>query len=132
MKILFRSFYFIFSVFLVTQVNAQDMSGWSDQRVCQHQGGFNEEVYNRGLSCKALTASTSRNSLSVVRSSDITFPGNFYTDKIEACKTVHPIAFDSSYTLNFVKRLVGYDWHADWYANSNSMNVWHQKQSQPH
>ena len=68
MKILFRSFYFIFSVFLVTQVNAQDMSGWSDQRVCQYQGGFNDEVYVRGLSCKALTATANRNVLSETNS----------------------------------------------------------------
>ena len=64
MKIVFRSFYFIFSVFLGSQVNAQDMSGWSDDRVCQHQGGFNDEVYARGLNCKALTASNSGNALS--------------------------------------------------------------------
>ena len=68
MKIVFRSFYFIFSVFLGSQVNAQDMSGWSDDRVCQHQGGFNDEVYARGLSCKALTATTNRNVLSETNS----------------------------------------------------------------
>ena len=68
MKIVFRSFYFIFSVFLGSQVNAQDMSGWSDDRVCQHQGGFNEEVYARGLNCKELTASNSGNVLSEIDS----------------------------------------------------------------
>ena len=68
MKIVSRSFYFIFSVFLAIQVNAQDMSGWSDDRVCQHQGGFNDEVYARGLNCKALTASNSGSALSEIDS----------------------------------------------------------------
>ena len=98
MKIVFRSFYFIFSVFLGSQVNAQDMSGWSDDRVCQHQGGFNDEVYARGLNCKELTASNSGNALSGVKSNNITFPGKYYTDEIKSCQAVHPIAFDSSYT----------------------------------
>ena len=57
MKILLRSLCFFLS-FLAIPVDAQDMSGWSDDRVCQHQGGFNEEVYSRGLNCKALTAPT--------------------------------------------------------------------------
>lgn len=131
MKIVFRLFYFIFSVFLGSQVNAQDMSGWSDDRVCQHQGGFNDEVYARGLSCKELTKTNSKNTLSGVKSNNITFPGKYYTDEIKSCQAVHPIAFDSSYTPKFVRRLVGYDWHADWYANSNSMNVWHQKITDP-
>ena len=62
MKILLRSLCFFLS-FLAIPVDAQDMSGWSDERVCQHQGGFNNEVYNRGLSCKALTAPTTGNAL---------------------------------------------------------------------
>jgi hypothetical protein len=61
MKIMSRSFYFIFSVFLTIQADAQDMSAWSDERVCQYQGGFNDEVYIRSLNCKALTVPNSKN-----------------------------------------------------------------------
>ena len=52
-----------FLTFLATQADAQDMSAWSDERVCQYQGGFNDEVYIRSLNCRALTASDSGNAL---------------------------------------------------------------------
>ena len=87
MNIASRLFYFIFfSVFLAIQADAQDMSAWSDERVCQYQSGFNDEVYIRSLNCKALNVPNRGNALSVVRSSDITFPGNFYTDEIKSCQ----------------------------------------------
>lgn len=66
-----------------------------------------------------------------VSENDITFPSNFYTDKIKSCKAVHSIAFDNSFTVNFAKRLIGYDWHADHSARSNSVHVRHQKLTEP-
>ena len=67
----------------------------------------------------------------LVKSSDISFPGKFYTTEISACKAVVPVTFSSNYSINFVKGLVGYDWHADHSANSNSMNVYHQNITEP-
>ena len=60
-----------------------------------------------------------------IKSKDIKFPGKFYTNKIENC-TAMP---DSTFELNFYKKrvegLIGYDWHADHQANSNSLVVNH-------
>ena len=98
--------------------------------------------------------------LGKVKSYDITFPGNFYTDEIRSCKAVQPVVFESisiikgnviedrivkyngkeyivkgytqkdqtiiNDTVNIIEGLIGYDWHADHTANSNSMNVYHQ------
>ena len=66
-----------------------------------------------------------------VKSSDITFPNNFYTDSIGSCKAVHSVAFDSSYTTKIVEKLIGYDWHKDHSTRSTSMNVWHQNITDP-
>ena len=98
--------------------------------------------------------------MSPIKSNDITFPGNFYTDEIRSCKAVQPVVFESisiikgnviedrivkyngkeyivkgytqkdqtiiNDTVNIIEGLIGYDWHADHTANSNSMNVYHQ------
>ena len=95
-----------------------------------------------------------------IKSTDITFPGKFYTDEIKSCKAVQPVVFESiiiikgdtvkdriyqhngkefivegytkkdqtiiNDTVEIIEGLIGYDWHADHSANSNSMNVWHQ------
>ena len=61
---------------------------------------------------------------STIKPEDITFANHFYVDHIQACK-----AMDDSYTpklnekniVNEIKNLIGYDWHADWEANSTSM-----------
>jgi hypothetical protein len=66
-----------------------------------------------------------------IRSSNINFPGKFYTTEISACKALVPVSFSSNSSINFVKGLVGYDWHADHSENSNSMNVYHQKITEP-
>jgi hypothetical protein len=64
-------------------------------------------------------------------SSDIYFPGKFYTTEISACEALVPVTFSSNSSINFIKGLIGYDWHADWEANSNSMSVYHQKITEP-
>ena len=77
-------------------------------------------VYNCG------GQSSSESGSVLVKASDINFPGKFYTTEISACKAVVPVTFSSNSSINFVKGLIGYDWHADHSANSNSMNVYHQ------
>ena len=67
----------------------------------------------------------------LVKASEINFPGKFYTTNISSCKALAPISFSSNSSINFVKGLAGYDWHADHSANSNSMNVYHQKITEP-
>ena len=67
----------------------------------------------------------------LVKASEINFPGKFYTTEISACKAVVPVTFSSNSSINFVKGLIGYDWHADHSANSNSMNVYHQNITEP-
>ena len=108
------------------------------------------------LLCMTLPA----HAMSPIKSNDITFPGNFYTDEIRSCKAVQPVVFESisiikgdiiedrivkyngkeyivkgytqkdqtiiNDTVNIIEGLIGYDWHADHTANSNSMNVYHQ------
>ena len=75
--------------------------------------------------------SSSESGSVLVKASDINFPGKFYTTEISACKALVPISFSSNSSINFVKGLAGYDWHADHLANSNSMNVYHQKITEP-
>ena len=67
-----------------------------------------------------------------VKASDINFPGKFYTTEIESCKAMAGTpTFNSNSSIEFVEGLIGYDWHADWEANSNSMNVYHKKITGP-
>ena len=61
-----------------------------------------------------------------VKTKDIIFPGNFYTKEINSCKAMGDATFKSNYTINIVEGLIGYDWHADWEANSNSLSVVHE------
>jgi len=82
-------------------------------------------VYN----CGGQSSSDSGSVL--VKASEINFPGKFYTTNISSCKALAPISFSSNSSINFVKGLAGYDWHADHSANSNSMNVYHQKITEP-
>jgi len=67
----------------------------------------------------------------LVKSNDISFPGKFYTTEISACNALVPVSFSSNSSINFVKGLIGYDWHADHSANSNSQNVYHAKITEP-
>jgi len=82
-------------------------------------------VYN----CGGQSSSDSGSVL--VKASEINFPGKFYTTNISSCKALALISFSSNSSINFVKGLAGYDWHADHSANSNSMNVYHQKITEP-
>ena len=86
-------------------------------------------VFNCGGQSSSNTANEAQSGL--VKSSEISFPGKFYTTEISACKALVPVTFSSNYSINFVKGLVSYDWHADHSANSNSMNVYHQKITEP-
>jgi len=56
--------------------------------------------------------------------SDINFPGKFYTTEITSCKAMKDTpTFTDSFSIKKVKGLIGYDWHADWEANSTSMGL---------
>ena len=69
--------------------------------------------------------------LAKVKSKDINFPGKFYTDKIKTCSSMPDISFDLNFYVTKVESLIGYDWPADWKANSNSMTVKHEKITVP-
>ena len=77
----------------------------------------------------ALTVATIGCSFTVaeakVKANDITFPGNFYTKEIKACKPMGDTSFDLNYNVNHVKGLIGYDWTTDHNENSNSLTVNH-------
>ena len=80
------------------------------------------------------TASTNSSNIleESVKASDINFPGNFYTKEIVSCEAMRGTpTFNSSSSYERVKGLIGYDWHADHSANSNSMNVYHQNITEP-
>ena len=67
-----------------------------------------------------------------VKASDINFPGKFYTKEIESCSAMSGTpSFNSSRSFNRVKGLIGYDWHADWEANSNSISPIHKDITEP-
>ena len=66
-----------------------------------------------------------------VKSKDIIFPKHFYTNQIESCPLMPDISFDLSFYVKKVESLIGYDWPADWKANSNSMTVKHEKITGP-
>jgi hypothetical protein len=60
-----------------------------------------------------------------IKSKDIKFPGKFYTNKIETCKAMPDSTFELDFYKKRVEGLIGYDWHADHQANSNSLVVNH-------
>ena len=63
-----------------------------------------------------------------IKPEDITFANHFYVDQIQACEAMdksYTAKFNEQHTVDEVKNLIGYDWPADWEANSNSMNVRH-------
>ena len=60
-----------------------------------------------------------------IKSKDIKFPGKFYTNKIETCKAMPDTTFELDFYKKRVEGLIGYDWHADHQANSNSLVVNH-------
>jgi hypothetical protein len=66
-----------------------------------------------------------------VKSSDINFPGKFYTTEINSCKAMGYNSFNSNSIRYKVQGLIGYDWHADWEANSTSMSPMHSRITEP-
>ena len=66
-----------------------------------------------------------------VKSEDINFANAFYEESIQSCKVMGSKTFSSQQTINQVEALIGYDWHADHHANSNSLVVWHQAITDP-
>ena len=84
-------------------------------------------VFNCGGSAATSSEASSAKSTNVkegsVKASDINFPGNFYTKEIEFCSAMKGTpTFNDSRSINRVKGLIGYDWHADWEANSISIS----------
>ena len=66
-----------------------------------------------------------------VKSKDINFANAFYEDSIQSCFATGSATFSSQYTINKVEGLIGYDWHADHHANSNSRDVFHEAITDP-
>ncbi|SVD04459.1 uncharacterized protein METZ01_LOCUS357313, partial [marine metagenome] len=94
-------------------------------------GGDSNNAKDTKTSNKASTNSSNILEGSV-KASDINFPGKFYTTEIESCSAmVGTPTFNSSRSYNRVKGLIGYDWHADWEANSNSMSPLHDNITEP-
>jgi hypothetical protein len=60
-----------------------------------------------------------------IKSKDINFPGKFYSNKIENCMAMPDSTFELDFYKKRVEGLIGYDWHADHQANSNSLVVNH-------
>jgi hypothetical protein len=79
------------------------------------------------------TASTSSSNIREgrVKASDISFPGKFYTTEIKSCKASGFTEFHNSFgvrsDVRLVEGLIGYDWHADWEANSTSIRPFHDR-----
>jgi len=73
------------------------------------------------------TASTNSSNIleENVKSSDINFPGKFYTTGIKSCKASAYSEWHNSFSvkndIRLVKGLIGYDWPADWEKNSISI-----------
>ena len=78
-------------------------------------------VYN----CAGQEPSSNNTVTGLIKASDINFPGDFYTSKIASCEAIGPNSFNSSSSTYKVEGLVGYDWHADWEANSTSISPKH-------
>lgn len=67
-----------------------------------------------------------------VKASDINFPGKFYTTEITSCNAMaNTPTFNDSRSINRVKGLIGYDWHADWEARSTSLSPLHNNITEP-
>ena len=81
--------------------------------------------------CAADSNNSQKSTEVKVKASDINFPGNFYTKEINSCKAMGSATFKSNYTINIVEGLIGYDWHADHHANSNSRDVVHEAITDP-
>ena len=83
------------------------------------------------------TASTNSSNIleENVKSSDINFPGKFYTTEIKSCKASAYSEWHNSFSvrndIRLVKGLIGYDWPADWEKNSTSIMPIHKNITDP-
>ena len=66
-----------------------------------------------------------------VKTNDINFPGNLYTTEIKSCKAMGNNSFNSKESIKLIEGLIGYDWVADWKANSTSLSVNHENITTP-
>jgi len=65
-----------------------------------------------------------------VKSEDISFAKNFYTDNIKACSFVGSETFSSDYTKSRIESLINLDWMSEW-AKGNSRSVNHENLTGP-
>jgi len=94
-------------------------------------GGGSNNAKDTKTSNKASTNSSNILEGSV-KASDINFPGKFYTTEIESCSAMADTpTFNDSRSINRVKGLIGYDWHADWEARSTSLRPLHNNITEP-
>ena len=94
-------------------------------------GGDSNNAKDTKTSNKASTNSSNILEGSV-KASDINFPGNFYTKEIESCSAMAGTpTFNDSRSIDRVKGLIGYDWHADWEARSTSLSPLHNNITEP-
>ncbi len=94
-------------------------------------GGDSNNAKDTKTSNKASTNSSNILEGSV-KASDINFPGKFYTIEIESCSAMADTpTFNDSRSINRVKGLIGYDWHADWEARSTSLRPLHNNITEP-
>jgi len=94
-------------------------------------GGDSNNAKDTKTSNKASTNSSNILEGSV-KASDINFPGKFYTTEIESCSAMADTpTFNDSRSINRVKGLIGYDWHADWEARSTSLRPLHANITEP-
>ena len=125
---------------MATHALSQDLSGWSDKTLCrlassqQDDPQYLQEATERGISCGSGVAKkqSSNSKAGNVKAKDINFPGKFYTTEIKSCKAMAGSpTFNEAPSLLRVKGLVGYDWHADWKANSVSISPQTENISEP-
>ncbi len=94
-------------------------------------GGDSNNAKDTKTSNKASTNSSNILEGSV-KASDINFPGKFYTTEIKSCSAMaNTPTFNDSRSINRVKGLIGYDWHADWEARSTSLSPLHNNITEP-
>ena len=94
-------------------------------------GGDSNNAKDTKTSNKASTNSSNILEGSV-KASDINFPGKFYTTEIKSCSAMADTpTFNDSRSINRVKGLIGYDWHADWEARSTSLRPLHNNITEP-
>ena len=73
-----------------------------------------------------ITCLLSTNVSAKVKSSDITFPGKFYTKEIKSCSALpNNVKFDNAKTFKIIEDVIGYDWAKFHTETGNSIVVNH-------